>query len=252
MALCWPIKAAIRGYSETEAANLTASERRERTTKRVGLVAKAVYICIQLLCLTILLQSDSTLGHNWRSSPAIYAWSFIASTCFSFVLYVALCTSNPGYLPLPTDGEESVALNSKAHSEQAHLDHDTGLDTPVRVQPLPYPTNHANYINLAALGRCPATETRLEVPWWNLPCPGQCIILSQQQGHQLANLGSQVILFSSVRSHAYDTKALANLVCVYHSLLRCWLMHRAKYVFHVRCFGIETAEQGWLACRQMV
>ena len=191
MALCWPIKAAIRGYSETEAANLTASERRERTTKRVGVVAKAVYICIQLLCLTILLQSDSTLGHNWRSSPATYAWSFLASTCFNFVLYLALCTSNPGYLPLPAVGEESVALNSQAHSEEAHQDHDTGLDTPARVQPLPYPTNHASYINLAALGRNPASETRLEVPWWNLPRPGQYTTSNQQEGHQHADLLSQ-------------------------------------------------------------
>ena len=183
MALCWPIKAAIRGYSETEAAKLTALERRRRTTQRVGIVAKAVYISVQLLCLAILLQSDSTLGQNWRSSQATFAWSFLALTCVNFVLYLALCTSNPGYLPLPIADEESVALNSKTHSDQPHLDRDE--DTPIRVQPLPYPTNHANYINLAALGRAPASEARAEVPWWNLPRPGQSSVITQQQGHYL-------------------------------------------------------------------
>ena len=174
MALCWPNHAAIRGYSETEAANLTAFERRRRTTQRVGIVAKAVYISVQLLCLTILLQSDSTLGQNWRSSQATYAWSFLALICVNFVLYLTLCTSNPGHLPLPTADEELVAFNSKPRSDQTHLDFHTDGDIPVRVQPLPYPTNHANYINLAALGRDPASEARAEVPWWNLPQPGQC------------------------------------------------------------------------------
>lgn len=185
MALCWPIKAAIRGYSETEATNLTALERRRRTTQRVGIVAKTVYISVQLLCLTVLLQSDSTLGHNWRSPQATYAWSFLALMCVNFVLYLALCSSNPGYLPLPTADEESVALNSKAHIDQAHLELDIDGDTPVRVQPLPYPTNHANYINLAALGRDPASEVRAEVPWWNLPRPGLSSVVKQQQGHYI-------------------------------------------------------------------
>lgn len=185
MALCWPIKAAIRGYSEIEAVNLTALERRKRTTQRVGIVAKAVYISVQLLCLTILLQSDSALGQNWRSSQATTAWSFLALTCVNFVLYLALCTSSPGYLPLPDADEESVALNSKTHSDQTHHVFDRDEDAPVRVQPLPYPTNHANYINLAALGRDPANEARAEVPWWNLPRPGQSSVITQQQGRYL-------------------------------------------------------------------
>ena len=182
MALCWPIQAAIRGYSEQEAANLTAFERRKRTTQRVGTVAKAVYISVQLLCLTILLQSDSSLGQNWTSTQATYAWSFFASTCLNFVLYLSLCTSNPGYLPLLTADEESVGLNSKTCNDQAHLCFDIDRDSPVRVQPLPYATNHANYINLAALGRDPASEARAEVPWWNLPRPGQSLV-DQQQDH---------------------------------------------------------------------
>ena len=173
MAICLPIKAAIRGYSETEAADLSTFERRKRTTRRVGFVAKGVYIGVQLLCVTILLQSDSTLGQAWRSTQATYAWSFLALLCVNFLLYVALCTSSPGYLPLPNADEESVALNSKAHTEQERLELDADLDLPVRIQPLPYPTNHANYIDLAALGRDPGSETRVEVPWWNLPCPGQ-------------------------------------------------------------------------------
>ena len=194
MALCWPIKAAIRGYSETEATSLTIFERRRRITRRVGIVAKTVYISVQLLCLTVLLQSDSTLGHNWRSSHATYAWSFLALTCANFVLYLALCTSDPGYLPLPAADEESVALNSKAHSDQAHLDLDIDGDTPVRVQPLPYPTNHANYINLAALGRDPACESRAELPWWNLPRPGQSSDINQQQSHYIHRPVSEIEL----------------------------------------------------------
>lgn len=92
----------------------------------------------------------------------------------NFVLYLALCTSSPGYLPLPTADEESVALNSK---DQVQVDLDSDLDPAVRVQPLPYPTNHANYINLAALGRNPASEaSRAEGPWWNLPNPGLFVL----------------------------------------------------------------------------
>lgn len=187
-----PIKAVIRGYSETEAATLSIYERRKRATKRVGFVAKAVYIGLQLLCLTILLQSDSTLGSSWRSTQSTYAWSFLALTFVNFMLYLALCTSNPGYLPLPTTDEEAIALNSSAHTKQAHIDLDADLDSSARVQPLPYPTNHANYINLAALGRDPASEaSRAEVPWWNLPCPGLSLLI---QTSMLADSASVALL----------------------------------------------------------
>lgn len=168
-----PIRALITGYSATEGATLSIQERRKRTARRVGFIAKAVYIGVQVLCLTILLQSDSTLGQAWRTTQATYAWSFLALAFVNFVLYLALCTSSPGYLPLSTTDEESVALNSKAPTEQVQVDLDADLEPVDRVQPLPYPTNHANYINLAALGRNPANEaSRAEIPWWNLPNPG--------------------------------------------------------------------------------
>ena len=177
-----PISAVIRGYSAAEAATLSIQERRKRTTRRVGYIAKAVYIGVQVLCVTILLHSDSALGQAWRSTHATYAWSFLGLTFVNFTLYLALCTSCPGYLPLPTTDEESTALNSKA--EQVQVDLDADLDTAVRVQPLPYPTNHANYINLAALGRNTASEaTRTEVPWWNLPSPGLFLLIQPARLH---------------------------------------------------------------------
>ena len=173
MAICWPLKVAVRGYSEAEAAKLSVSERRKRTTKRVGVIARALYIGVQLVCLVILLQSDSELGQSWRTSHATYTWSFLALLLTNFLLYIALCASSPGYLPVPDTDEEPAALNSPANSEQADIVQDPPhFDAPNKVRPLPYPTNHANYINLAALGRDPASEAAGAVPWWDLPVPG--------------------------------------------------------------------------------
>jgi len=173
-ALCLPVKNSIRGYSDADAQTLSASERRQRVSKRVAYVTRTVYLGIQLVCLVILLRSDSGLGASWKSHQASYAWSFLALLAVNFVLYCALCASNPGFLPVRDADPEQAPLTSAA-AEQAGNDTQALLGTPNQRDsygPLPHPTNYANYINLTALGRDTAESRASSLPWWDLPNPG--------------------------------------------------------------------------------
>ena len=180
MDVCWPLKIAVRGYSQAEAASLSVFERRRRITHRIGYIARCSYIGVQLLCLAILLQSDSDLGHSWRGTQALYAWSFLALLLLNFMLYIALCMSSPGYLPVPDADEEKSVLISHLNTQPPQPDGASALHVSSKVRPLPYPTDHANYINLAALGRELSDEPEAAVPWWDLPNPGQRCIIRQQ------------------------------------------------------------------------
>ncbi|DBB16075.1 TPA: hypothetical protein ACH3X3_003440 [Trebouxia sp. C0006] len=174
-ALCLPVKNSIRGYSDADAQTLSASERRQRVSKRVAYVTRTVYLGIQLVCLVILLRSDSGLGASWKSHQASYAWSFLALLAVNFVLYCALCASNPGFLPVRDADPEQAPLTSAA-AEQAGNDTQALLGTPNQRDsygPLPHPTNYANYINLTALGRDTAESRASSLPWWDLPKPGR-------------------------------------------------------------------------------
>jgi len=173
-ALCLPVKTSFRGYSEVDAQTLSVSERRQRVSKRVAYVTRAVYFGIQLVCLVILLRSDSGLGTSWRRQQASYAWSFLALLALNFVLYCALCASSPGFLPIRDADPEQAPLHSDA-AEQAGNDTQALLGAPNQRDsygPLPYPTNYANYINLTALGRDTAESRASSLPWWDLPNPG--------------------------------------------------------------------------------
>ena len=180
MAVWAPVKSVLRGYSQSEASSLSVSERRKRIAKRVAYVVRAIYLGVQLVCLVILLQSDSTLGKSWRSQNASYAWSFLALLTCNFGLYAALCSSNPGYLPVKAADAEEVPLNTDAAATagpdrlsdpEIHVDATTGYG------PLPYPTDYANYINLSALGRGSADAPSSALPWWELPNPGVLAVL---------------------------------------------------------------------------
>lgn len=174
-AFCLPVKIAFRGYTDAEAQILSISERRRRTSIRVGYVARTIYLGIQLVCIIILLHSDSGLGTSWRSQHASYAWSFLGLMALNFLLYCVLCNSNPGYLPIKDVDPEQAPLNSSAAAKPSGTDTEAVSDTPTHRDgygPLPYPTNYANYINLSALGR-DTTESRASAaPWWDLPNPG--------------------------------------------------------------------------------
>ncbi|KAA6416466.1 MAG: hypothetical protein FRX49_12665 [Trebouxia sp. A1-2] len=173
-ALCLPVKSSFRGYSEADAQSLSVFERRRRVSKRVAYVTRAIYLGIQLICLVILLRSDSGLGTSWSRHQASYAWSFLALLALNFVLYCALCASDPGFLPVRDADSEQAPLTSDV-AEQAGNDMQALLSAPNQRDsygPLPYPTNYANYINLTALGRDTAESRASSIPWWDLPDPG--------------------------------------------------------------------------------
>lgn len=172
MAICLPLKTKLRGYTEAEAQTLSVSERRRRTSTRVGYVARVIYLGIQLLCITILLHSDSQLGQSWRTPSAAYAWSYLALMLLNLLLYIALCTSNPGYLAIRDADEETAPLNTNPAAQQAGKDAEEVQSERSGYGPLPYPTNYANYINLDALGRSTAGASGTSFPWWDLPNPG--------------------------------------------------------------------------------
>ena len=173
--LCIPLRTTVRGYSQAEADSLSVSERRQRTSIRVGYVARTVYLGLQLACIVMLLQSDSQLGKSWQAQHATYAWSFLVLAVLSLLLYIAVCTSNPGYLPVRgTDAESAPVMGTTAQptdldsiTESAVPGHSTGYG------PLPYPTNYANYINLEALGQNTANRSGEVLPWWDQPNPGR-------------------------------------------------------------------------------
>lgn len=180
---CWSVfRDAVRGYSTAEADKLSIPERRRRTSRRVANGARVVYLSIQLVCLTILLRSDSILGSSWRSANPTYAWCFLALLGANLVLYTFLCSSDPGFLPVrETDVETSPLLDNTSANSSATTGPASREDIPnsrqaqgaPSYQPLPYPTNYANYINLSALGRSSQQQSGAAAqPWWDLPNPG--------------------------------------------------------------------------------
>lgn len=178
---CWPVlRDAIRGYSQAEADKLSIPERRKRTSSRVANGARLFYLGLQLACTAILFQSESALGRSWRGESNAYAWSFLALVIGNLFLYVLLCKSDPGLLPIKQhDTESSPLIDNPPSQQQATGFQDSG-DPPVHVQqqgatsyqPLPYPTNYANYINPALVGNLGSETPAAGTPWWDLPNPG--------------------------------------------------------------------------------
>ena len=187
MPACWPIlRDAIRGYSQVEADKLSIPERRKRTSRRVANGARFVYLLIQILCIAILFQSDSALGSSWKASDSTYAWGFLSLVTANLLLYVFLCTSDPGFLPIKeTDPENNALIGNPSQDSSSNP---PGLsDPPAQVQqtgaasyqPLPYPTNYANYIN-PALTHSSHDAAAVTTPWWDLPNPGTFYCFEQQ------------------------------------------------------------------------
>ena len=171
MAFFIALKTNLRGYSLAEAENLSLSERRRRTSTRVAYVARAVYLSIQLVCIVILLHSESQLGKSWQTPYASYAWSYLALMLVNLLLYTALCMSDPGWLPVKDGNPEAAPLNIDSAAQQAGRDEEA-VPACDSYGPLPYATNYANYINLGALGRNNPDTSGSTLPWWELPNPG--------------------------------------------------------------------------------
>ena len=187
MPACWPVlRDAIRGYSQAEADKLPVPERRRRTSRRVANGARFVYLLIQIVCIVILFESDSALGSSWRAAYATYAWSFLSLTTANLLLYAFLCVSDPGFLPIhETDTENKPLVGDPSQDSSSDIP-DPG-NPPVHkqqagaasYQPLPYPTNYANYIN-PALSRSSHDTAAVTTPWWDLPNPGTFQCINQQ------------------------------------------------------------------------
>lgn len=181
---CWPVvRDAIRGYSQAEADKLSIPDRRKRTSRRVANGARLFYLAIQLVCLVVLFQSDSELGRSWRGANSVYAWSFLGLVTGNLILYTSLCKSDPGFLPVKQQDTESSPLVDNRSQQQGADQSDTTLPLEqVHIQsgtssyqPLPYPTNYANYINPALVGRSSQDTPAVTTPWWDLPNPGMQI-----------------------------------------------------------------------------
>ena len=181
---CWPVlRDAIRGYSQAEADKLSIPERRKRTSRRVANGARLVYLLLQLVCIVILFQSDSALGSSWQAHST-YAWSFLGLVAANLLLYFFLCRSDPGFLPIKEHDTESNPLidnPSQQHSSAKPAPGDPSVlvqhPGAPSYQPLPYPTNYANYINPALVGHTNHETGAATTPWWDLPNPGMPTIL---------------------------------------------------------------------------